>query len=125
MSHVTATQMTHSYTFLSIQIRKFRKKYQFLRHALKPVFNIVVDRFKKFLKLSCLTCLIMFRGMKKTTKNAKIMKVTHSPIKISMKIVFISVYAFYSSTVVYGGNILSFHCLEALMVSLKHNIFTA
>ena len=34
MSHVTATQMTHSYTFLSIQIRKFRKKYQFLRHAL-------------------------------------------------------------------------------------------
>ena len=34
MSHVTATQMTHSDTFLSIQIRKFRKKYQFLRHAL-------------------------------------------------------------------------------------------
>ena len=35
-------------------------------------------------------------------------------IKISMKIVFIGVYAFYSSTVVYGGNILSFHFFEAL-----------
>ena len=31
-----------------------------------------------------------------------------------MKIVFIGVYAFYSSTVVYGGNILSFHFFEAL-----------
>ena len=27
--------------------------------------NIVVDRFRKILKLSCLTCLIMFRWMKK------------------------------------------------------------
>ena len=49
----------------------------------------------------------------KTTKNAQIMKVTLT-IKISMKIVFIGVYAFYSSTVVYGGNILSFHFFEAL-----------
>ena len=31
-----------------------------------------------------------------------------------MKIVFIDVYAFYSSTVVYGGDILSFHFFEAL-----------
>ena len=31
-----------------------------------------------------------------------------------MKIVFIGVYAFYSSTVVYGGNILSFHFFEVL-----------
>ena len=48
-----------------------------------------------------------------TTKNAKIMKVTHS-LSISMKIVFIGVYANNSSTVVYGGDILSFHIFEAL-----------
>ena len=35
-------------------------------------------------------------------------------IKISMKIVFIGVYAINSSTVVYGGDILSFHIFEAL-----------
>ena len=50
----------------------------------------------------------------KTTKNAKIMKVTTFTIKISMKIVFIGVYANNSSTVVYGGDILSFHIFEAL-----------
>ena len=50
----------------------------------------------------------------KTTKNAKIMKVTPFTIKISMKIVFIGVYANNSSTVVYGGDILSFHIFEAL-----------
>ena len=50
----------------------------------------------------------------KTTKNAKIMKVTQFTIKISMKIVFIGVYANNSSTVVYGGDILSFHIFEAL-----------
>ena len=50
----------------------------------------------------------------KTTKNAKIMKVYTFTIKISMKIVFIGVYANNSSTVVYGGDILSFHIFEAL-----------
>ena len=42
-----------------------------------------------------------------------------------MKIVFIGVYAINSSTVVYGGDILSFHIFEALNDTLKHNIFTA
>ena len=47
--------------------------------------------------------------------------------KISMKIVFIGVYANKSRTVVYGGDILSFHIFEKLKhnVTLKHNIFTA
>ena len=41
------------------------------------------------------------------------MKVTHSLSRF-MKIVFIGVYANNSSTVVYGGDILSFHIFEAL-----------
>ena len=49
----------------------------------------------------------------KTTKNEKILKVTHS-LEDIMKIVFIDVYANNSSTVVYGGDILSFHFFEAL-----------
>ena len=52
------------------------------------------------------------------------MKVTPFTIKISMKIVFIVVYDNSSSTVVYGGDILSFHFFEALNVTLMH-IFTA
>ena len=47
----------------------------------------------------------------KTTKNNESHTFT---IKISMKIVFIGVYANNSSTVVYGGDILSFHIFEAL-----------
>ena len=56
----------------------------------------------------------MFRWMKKTTKNAKNNESHTFTIKISMKIVFIGVYANNSSTVVYGGDILSFHIFEAL-----------
>ena len=52
--------------------------------------------------------------MKKTTKNAKNNESHTFTIKISMKIVFIGVYANNSSTVVYGGDILSFHIFEAL-----------
>ena len=50
----------------------------------------------------------------KTTKNAKNNESHTFTIKISMKIVFIGVYANNSSTVVYGGDILSFHIFEAL-----------
>ena len=49
--------------------------------------------------------------MKKQPKNNESHTFT---IKISMKIVFIGVYAINSSTVVYGGDILSFHIFEAL-----------
>ena len=42
------------------------------------------------------------------------MKVTHSLSRYLWKIVFIGVYANNSSTVVYGGDILSFHIFEAL-----------
>ena len=42
------------------------------------------------------------------------MKVTHSLSRYLCLIVFIGVYANNSSTVVYGGDILSFHIFEAL-----------
>ena len=50
----------------------------------------------------------------KTIKNATNNESHTFTIKISMKIVFIGVYANNSSTVVYGGDILSFHFFEAL-----------
>ena len=61
----------------------------------------MVDRFKKFYELSggCLHLSNYVQMDEKTTKNAKIMKVTHSAIKMVMKIVFIGVYANNSSTV--------------------------
>ena len=50
----------------------------------------------------------------KTTKNCKNNESHTFTIKISMKIVCIGVYANNSSTVVYGGDILSLHIFEAL-----------
>ena len=53
-------------------------------------------------------------GTEKTTKNAKFNESHTFTIKIFMKRVFIGLYANNSSTVVYGGDILSFHIFEAL-----------
>ena len=50
----------------------------------------------------------------KTTQECKNIESHTFTTKISMKIVFIDVYANNSSTVVYGGDILSFHFFEAL-----------
>ena len=51
----------------------------------------------------------------KTTKNANIMKVTHSLSRYLWKLYLLAyIYANNSSTVVYGGDILSFHIFEAL-----------
>ena len=55
----------------------------------------------------------MFRWMKKQPRMQNNESHTFT-IKISMKIVFIVVYHNNSSTVVYGGDILSFHFFEAL-----------
>ena len=70
---------------------------------LKPLVNIVVDRFKK--STTELPDLSIYVQMdEKTMKNANIIKVTFT-MKISMKIVFIVLYDNNSSTVVYGGDI--------------------
>ena len=58
-------------------------------------------------------------------KNAKIMKVTHTPSRHIDNCIY-SRSKNNSSTVVYGGDISNFHFFEALlMISLKQDIFTA
>ena len=89
---------------------------------LKPLVNIVVDRFKKLYNWAAWAVKLCSDGWKniQECKNNESHTLT---MKISMKTVFIVVNDNNSSTVVNGGDILGFHFFEALNDNLEAYFF--
>ena len=91
--------------------------------TLKPLFNIAVDRFKN--SKTELPDLSKYVQMdEKTTKNAKIMKVTHSLSRYLWKLYLLA----YTPIILAQGSmevIFKFSHFWSTKSTLKHNIFTA
>ena len=98
-------QMCHT----TISIQRIGTCYKQKKTLLKALVNIVVDRLKKNIELSWLTCIILFKWMNKRPRKKEKKrkeKENHAfTMKLSMNFLFFVVYNNNYSTVVCGGNV--------------------